>query len=149
MGVEGNNNQNNNYNKDQDAPGGIYVQSPYDNNQPQQNAYDQGQVHYQNPHPIQPHNNNNQGVVNNQIITVISAEMFRTVPVITVCAICKVSAPTIVKTSLNCANYMYYCWFGVFYWLCFQALRNKDMTCMDATHYCSACGTMLASYSAC
>lgn len=65
------------------------------------------------------------------------------------CSNCKKMVASNIQTEFNWMNYsVYYC-FGTFAWLLFNNLRQKDIGCHNAVHFCSVCGNGLGRYDAC
>lgn len=75
------------------------------------------------------------------------------------CPYCGKSGTTVTETSFNCAScccwytfnilLVFSCYTGLLPWICFQACRGKNISCMDAIHKCPSCGQTVGSYSAC
>ena len=70
-------------------------------------------------------------------------------PELVTCPNCGFVGNSIVTTKCNWSNCCCCCWCGVVFWICFQLCRNKALSCRDADHRCSKCGTLLAHYEAC
>ena len=119
----------------------------------QQQGYQQQgyqQQGYQQPQQIIVQQQPQQQVVHSQIVVgVVPLTMFKTSPVFASCQSCKKTAATTVKTSFSCSNYCCYFCFGLCWWAIFQVCRDKDISCMDASHYCSCCGMLIFNYTAC
>jgi hypothetical protein len=73
---------------------------------------------------------------------------YRSQVVFTQCPHCKVNAPTEVESGWNVKNYLFCYYYGC-YWKCLQLVRGKDWTLKDATHRCSSCQQVIATYEAC
>lgn len=103
-------------------------------------------------------NNQNQtenvkiSTTNNQIHSIGNAVFLSNLKVrseFVTCPNCHFVGNTMVTTKCNCSNFCCCCWTGLIFWICFQLLRNKALSCSDADHRCPKCGTLLAHYEAC
>lgn len=63
------------------------------------------------------------------------------------CPNCKEFAATRTDRSCSCGNIC--CYLFVCCWWIFQIYREKDISCYNATHYCSKCNYKLYEYRAC
>ncbi len=70
-------------------------------------------------------------------------------PELVTCPNCGFVGNSIVTTKCSWSNCCCCCWCGLVFWICFQLCRNKALSCKDADHRCSKCGTLLAHYEAC
>ena len=103
----------------------------YENSQPKQ-----GQPVQQQP----------QSVV---IVQQAPINLFKTEPAVATCPSCQNVGATTVQTTCSCSNYLCYCWFGLCIWAIYQCCRDKGYNCKDASHYCSSCYALIATYQAC
>ena len=117
-----------------------------------------GQPGYGNPAGVQqtmgpPSHGQQQSPVTNQaqpqVVTVVSGQEFKTVPVSITCQFCKNPVTTIVEKKCSCSSCCLCCWTGLLIWICIQACRNKEIGCNDATHKCPSCGNILGHYESC
>lgn len=149
-------------NINQQAP---YVQyePPASNNQPgipyqgQQNYYP-GQPNtnpnqFQNPVNSSNNNQINPMIVNTQVspnlMILNNPNVFKSESVIANCPSCKNISNTRVQTEFSWSNCCCCFWFGPIIWIIFQAARDKDINCNDASHYCNRCGNIIHSYKSC
>lgn len=65
------------------------------------------------------------------------------------CPFCNLSSITRIEKSYSTTNLLCCLCFGAFAWLGLQAIRGKDLNCIDAEHYCGRCGNRLGLYQAC
>jgi hypothetical protein len=70
-------------------------------------------------------------------------------PVFIVCPYCKEPTMTAARQKCNCGNLCCCICFGLGGWIVFQALRKKDINCMDASHECLKCGKKVGDYTSC
>ena len=92
--------------------------------------------------------------INNQVIPVqqqiiLNPQNFKTTPVFCTCPNCKNNVTTRVEVNLNVANCCCCFWFSCFWWAIFQLVRNKEVNCNDAIHFCPVCNFKIQEYSAC
>jgi hypothetical protein len=66
-----------------------------------------------------------------------------------ICPFCKQTALTKSEQKWSIPSLACGVAFGPALWILFQALRKKDINCMNAKHYCSRCGVQVGDYSAC
>ena len=79
----------------------------------------------------------------------VGPQDFKVVPVTITCQFCKRTITTQVTKSLDvCACLLCYCTCIVFY-VCVQAIRNKDLCCWNAEHRCPFCGNVVGAYTSC
>ena len=91
-------------------------------------------------------------IVNQNVPLPLLNPNLKTSPGTCYCSYCKKNVVTRVVTSCSCANVCCCLISGFFYFIpfcIFQAARNKEMNCLDATHSCPYCGARLANYEAC
>lgn len=160
----------NNRTSDNPAPSssGVYQNNQNDQNNPYQNAYSppqQPQNQYNAPQqnnypPQQPpqgqgynYQPNNPIIINSQAqpqaVVYVNPSLYKTNPVATQCSSCRNSGLSRVVSEFDCSNYCCYFCFGPVIWIIYQAARDKDISCMNADHFCSFCGYRLYSYKAC
>lgn len=75
--------------------------------------------------------------------------IFKTTSILATCDSCKTTANTTVNTKFSIVNYLLYCIADPLVWLIYMLVKGKDLNCCDATHTCSGCGSLIATYSAC
>ena len=130
---------------------------PQINQQPQyqQNQYQPPQMNQQAYSQPNVSNNNNVTpiIVNSQngpaFVQGNNPNIFKSNSVLATCVSCRNVSNTRVQTDFNWGNYCCYYCFGPIIWIIYQAARDKDISCMDANHYCSACGNLVHSYKSC
>jgi hypothetical protein len=76
-------------------------------------------------------------------------EVLKSNPSFIVCPFCKETAITKSERKWSFTNLLCCVCFGAGPWIIFQALRKKDINCMDADHYCSKCGKKVSEYKSC
>ena len=91
---------------------------------------------------------NNQILPNNYEMIALST-ILKSNPQFIVCPHCKGITPTRTEKSLSFKNALLFCLGGPFIWGLVQMLRNKDLNCYDANHYCLKCNANLGNYKAC
>ena len=96
---------------------------------------------------IQPVVATNQVIPNSVIVR--NPQDFKCTPIVCTCPNCKNVVTTIVTTYFNVANCCCCFWGGLLCWFLFQCLREKDISCNDATHICPHCQYVIFNYSAC
>ena len=96
---------------------------------------------------IQPVVASNQ--VNPNPVIVRNPQDFKCTPIVCTCPNCKNTVTTIVTTNFNVANCLCCFLTSLLCWLLFQCLRDKDISCNDATHICPHCQYVIFNYSAC
>ena len=96
---------------------------------------------------IQPVVASNQVVPNSVIVR--NPQDFKCSPIVCTCPNCKNVVTTMVTTNFNFANCLCCFWCGLLCWFLFQCLRDKDISCNDATHICPHCQYVIFNYSAC
>jgi hypothetical protein len=143
---------NNNTRPNENPPPSSYIQQPNNYNY-QENAPNNYSSPQQNYIPPQQPNNVNPIIINSQPntqpIVYVNPSLYKTNPVASQCNSCRNSGLTRVVTEFDMANYCCYFCFGIIVWLIYQAVRDKDISCMNADHYCSYCGFKIYSYKAC
>jgi len=87
--------------------------------------------------------------VNPTMVLVRNPQDFRCTPIVCVCPNCKNTVTTIVTTNFNWLNCLCCFWSGLFFWIIFQIVRNKDISCNDAIHVCPHCQYVIFNYNAC
>ena len=87
--------------------------------------------------------------VNPNVVLIRNPQDFRCSPIVCICPNCKNTVTTIVTTNFNCLNCLCCLWFDLVLWIIFQLIRNKDVSCNDATHVCPHCQFVIFNYSAC
>lgn len=65
------------------------------------------------------------------------------------CNNCNKLVQSNITANCNILNYLMCCWFGTGVWMLFNSLRQKDLNCYDANHYCPLCNAQLGLYTAC
>ena len=70
-------------------------------------------------------------------------------PQFVVCPYCKAHLPTRTERELSFKNTICCIFSGPVFWGIFQILKNKDLNCYDARHYCLKCNANLMNYQAC
>ena len=84
-----------------------------------------------------------------QPVTVVNPNMFKTTPIAMTCMFCKKPMTTVVTKKFNCcACLLCYCT-GLLCYICIQCCRGKDICCWDADHTCPLCGNLVGTYIAC
>ena len=79
-------------------------------------------------------------------VPIIEPKQFGSVPITTYCPFCRIPITTVVKKKCNCVSCLcLYC--ECCCWVMVQTLRNKDMSCYDATHTCPRCGNIIGNYN--
>lgn len=70
-------------------------------------------------------------------------------PQFVVCPYCKQITPTRTEKSMSFKNLLMCLFCSPAGWASVQILRQKDLSCFDAKHYCMRCNSLLANYTAC
>ncbi len=83
------------------------------------------------------------------IILVDSFQKFKVSPTLTVCSSCKIHVITEVEKKLNVKNLLLGLSVGPILYMLFQKLRDKEISFMNAKHFCSKCKKELYQYEAC
>ena len=96
---------------------------------------------------IQPVVASNQ--VNPNPVIVRNPQDFKCTPIVCTCPNCKNTVTTIVTINFNVANCLCCLCTSLLCWILFQCLRDKDISCNDATHICPHCQYVIFNYSAC
>lgn len=110
--------------------------------------------------PIQPNpvvvtspNDQTQAVLVNQVQPVIIAPILPTKigasPAYMNCPNCNANVTSNVEKKWSWGSCCLCCWTGVVIWLIIQVVREKDITCYDATHKCPNCGRVLGHFESC
>ena len=87
--------------------------------------------------------------VNPNPVIVRNPQDFKCTPIVCTCPNCKNTVTTIVTTNFNVANCCCCFLTNILFWILFQCLRDKDISCNDATHICPHCQYVIFNYSAC
>lgn len=95
-----------------------------------------------------PFVNQQQPIVVNQYMPDSLTLNLKTSPTVLVCPFCKNNITTIVDTEFNIVNFCF-CWFFFYIWIIAQLIRRKQLLCIDATHKCPSCGSIIGKYSSC
>jgi hypothetical protein len=74
---------------------------------------------------------------------------FKSTPVYTKCPHCSESGFTNITRKINYMNLLCCCVCTTMPWVIFQSIRNKDINCQDAEHYCSNCNRVIVRYESC
>lgn len=74
---------------------------------------------------------------------------FKSNPVFTKCPHCSENGFTNVSRKTNFMNLLCCCVCTTMPWVIFQSIRNKDINCQDAEHYCSNCKNVIVRYESC
>jgi hypothetical protein len=98
--------------------------------------------------PSQPTICNNQCLAIQRDLDSINCSL-RSHPQYTKCPFCMFTGVTRTQKSYSIPSIAVCLCIGVFGWLGVQALRGKDINCIDAEHFCSRCNHRLGNYSAC
>ena len=135
----------------------------YPNPMPVQPVYQEPMniPNYANPMPVQP-------VIQQPIVTpvinqvvpaqgmdsIIVANTLKSNSVMIMCPYCKKSGMTRAERFCSCANICCclctsWYWIPGFWWVVFQVLRKKDISCYNANHYCCFCNQLIHQYRAC
>jgi len=96
---------------------------------------------------IQPIVASNQ--VNPNAMILRNPQDFKCVPIVCTCPNCKNTVTTIVTTNFNAANCLCCLCTSLLCWILFQCMRDKEISCNDATHICPHCQYVIQNYSAC
>jgi hypothetical protein len=98
--------------------------------------------------PIQP----SQYVVpiaNNQVYAVnLYDNIFKLEPVLINCPFCRQTVTTTVEPTFSCCACCICMFTGLLIFLCIQLIRDKEICCQDATHYCPNCNNKVGIYKA-
>ncbi len=99
-------------------------------------------------HPPLPTLSNNQiAILQNDFNFIHTA--LRSHPQFIQCPMWSYAGITKAEKSYSIPNLLCCLCFGVVGWLGAQAVRGKDINCLDAEHFCNRCGHRLGSYQAC
>ena len=98
----------------------------------------------------------NQPIVSNQILpsenpipVSSSPPNLKSNPQMITCPHCGHVGLTRTVNNFNIPNFIC-CWLtSPILWVLFQVLREKDISCVDAVHYCERCNAAIGTYSAC
>lgn len=90
----------------------------------------------------------NQTQPTNGLNSIAIAKVLRSTSQFVLCPFCSEFVPTRAERSCSCAST---CCFlcGFIPYLCFQVLREKDINCCNANHYCPNCNAIVHQYRAC
>ena len=83
-----------------------------------------------------------------EVIIVNQSIKYRATPVDLICSYCKCPVKTVTKTKINCLACCCFLFFSIFY-ICIQALNDKNICCCDVIHKCPRCGRVLGEYTSC
>ncbi len=84
-----------------------------------------------------------------QVVNVVGAQTFKTVPVSMTCQFCKNPVTTTVEKSCSCGACCLCIMTGFIFYACIQCCRGKEICCCDAVHKCPSCQQQLGAYQAC
>ena len=84
-----------------------------------------------------------------QVVNVVGAQTFGTVPVSITCQFCKNPVTTTVEKSCSCGACCLCMMTGFIFYACIQCCRGKEICCCDAVHKCPSCQQQLGAYQAC
>ena len=96
---------------------------------------------------IQPVVASNQVIPNTIIIR--NPQDFKISPIVCTCPNCRNTVTTIVSTNFNVLNCLCCFCTTLVCWIVFQCIRDKEISCDDATHICPHCQYVIFNYSAC
>ena len=83
----------------------------------------------------------------NGLSTVAISKVLRSTSQFIVCPFCNQFVPTKTERSCSCPNICCFLFTGVY--PCFQILREKDLNCYNASHFCPNCNKLVHQYRAC